>query len=159
MDPKTRSARWQHCYRRTAPSPAWISLLLFFCRRSRFFSCHLVGFFAFLSHPSLSFAGTYYTYVSWLGFVCLKAGFQAFIVMAVQKRSWAISVMPLLLQPNNCRTYCNCVAGIRVYLRSSVLLDFCSVTGIQITVSSLQGRLFCWRSLRCQGSILSLLGA
>lgn len=86
---------------------------------------------------------------NWFGFWCLKASFQVFAVRAAQKRSWAISVMPLLLQPNNCRTYCNCTAGNHVYLRSSMMFDFYSVTGIQITVNWCQDLLFCWRSLLC----------
>lgn len=124
-----------------------------------FFSLTIWVFFPFLSHPYLSPAGMYCTYINWFGFLYLKASFQVFIVRAARERSCAISVMPLLLQPNNCRTYCNCIAGIHVYLRSSMMFDFSSVTGIQITVNCLQDLLFCWRSLLCQSSILSLLGA
>lgn len=79
----------------------------------------------------------------------LEAGFEAFIVRAARQRSRAISVMPLLLRPNNCRTSRNCGAALRGHSRSAAAVDCCRAArrqGFGLHPIGLGTFLFRWRS-------------
>lgn len=88
-----------------------------------------------------------------LGFCVWRPDFKC------SERPWALSAMHGLSAVAKQLQSSVIVAGILVCLESSVMFDFCSLTGIQIAANWLQDILFCWRFLLCQGSILSLLGA